>query len=195
MAEVMQHGASVTDEQCEPGFTVGSRNALAKRTGRTGEPCSGCGRKLRADEPVVVRGWSRMAVIYTYSDGTHGLGSRIKDWGARCVECANLRRVSERVWQHVFEIQGREVRTCLYREEPCAHCGRPTIRDLGHRNRKHTFCSQPCESAYHNHRKRKPKERKLCEVCGEEFTAKRVDAKTCSQACKQKAYRRRRASA
>jgi len=36
---------------------------------------------------------------------------------------------------------------------------------------------------------------KVCGVCGEEFTAKRVDAKTCSPACKQKAYRRRRAAA
>jgi hypothetical protein len=191
MAEVMQHGASVTAKQREPGFTAGSRNALAKHTGRTGEPCSRCGRKLRADEPVVVRGWSRRAIINTYSDGTRGLGSRIKDYGARCVECAGLRRVRERIWVLVFEILGREVRGSYYREEPCDGCGRPTIRGLEHGNRKHTFCSQPCETAHYNHRKRKPKEQKVCEVCGEEFTAKRVDTKTCSPACKQKAYRQR----
>jgi len=32
---------------------------------------------------------------------------------------------------------------------------------------------------------------KTCEVCGEQFTATRRDAKTCSPACKQKAYRQR----
>ena len=33
---------------------------------------------------------------------------------------------------------------------------------------------------------------KVCEVCGEEFTATRRDAKTCSARCKQKAYRQRK---
>jgi hypothetical protein len=31
-----------------------------------------------------------------------------------------------------------------------------------------------------------------CEICGEEFTASRRDAKTCSDGCKQKAYRQRK---
>ena len=31
----------------------------------------------------------------------------------------------------------------------------------------------------------------VCEVCGEALTATRRDAKTCSAACRQKAYRRR----
>ena len=33
---------------------------------------------------------------------------------------------------------------------------------------------------------------KVCEVCGEGFFASRRDAKTCSDGCKQKAYRRRK---
>jgi hypothetical protein len=188
---------SVTNVESKAGFTVGSRNTPAKRTGRTGEPCSKCGRSLRADEPAVVRGWTRWAVIYTYSDGTRRLGARLEDRGARCVECASLRRVRERVWQYVFEIGGREIHSSYYREAPCAGCGRPTIRDHEHRNRKHTFCSQPCEVAYHNAARTKRAafaRRKVCEVCEEPFTATRRDAKTCSPACKQKAYRRRRAA-
>jgi RNA polymerase-binding transcription factor DksA len=31
----------------------------------------------------------------------------------------------------------------------------------------------------------------VCEVCGEALTPTRLDAKTCSAACRQKAYRRR----
>jgi predicted nucleic acid-binding Zn ribbon protein len=33
---------------------------------------------------------------------------------------------------------------------------------------------------------------KVCEVCGEEFLATRRDTKTCSDGCKQKAYRQRK---
>jgi hypothetical protein len=33
---------------------------------------------------------------------------------------------------------------------------------------------------------------KVCEVCGEEFTATRRDAKTCSVGCKQEASRHRK---
>jgi predicted nucleic acid-binding Zn ribbon protein len=36
---------------------------------------------------------------------------------------------------------------------------------------------------------------KACEVCGEEFTATRRDSKTCSDGCRQKAYRGRRKEA
>jgi hypothetical protein len=35
----------------------------------------------------------------------------------------------------------------------------------------------------------------MCEWCGEPFAATRADARYCSAACKQKAYRARRASA
>jgi len=40
--------------------------------------------------------------------------------------------------------------------------------------------------------KRLEERKKVCEVCGEEFTATRRDAKTCSPRCKQKAYRQRK---
>ena len=55
-----------------------------------------------------------------------------------------------------------------------------------------TLCSGPCRRAYHKQvrkEKRAEERKKVCEVCGEEFTATRRDAKTCSKACKQKAYR------
>jgi len=40
--------------------------------------------------------------------------------------------------------------------------------------------------------KRAEERSKVCEVCGEEFTATRRDSKTCSDGCRQKAYRRRK---
>jgi predicted nucleic acid-binding Zn ribbon protein len=56
-----------------------------------------------------------------------------------------------------------------------------------------TFCSDRCKEAYHQLRKEKRAEerKKVCEACGEEFIARRQDEKTCSDGCRQKAYRRR----
>jgi hypothetical protein len=56
------------------------------------------------------------------------------------------------------------------------------------------FCSNACRHAYHSQlrkEKRTEERKKVCEACGEEFTASRRDQKTCSDGCRQKAYRRR----
>jgi predicted nucleic acid-binding Zn ribbon protein len=81
----------------------------------------------------------------------------------------------------------------------CAHCERPMVYLLTPSQMGRTFCSEPCRQNYHNQlnsqlRKEKRAEgrEKVCEVCGKDFTATRKDAKTCSQGCKQKAYRRRK---
>jgi hypothetical protein len=77
----------------------------------------------------------------------------------------------------------------------CAHCERPMVSRLELSELQRTLCSDPCRRAYQNQvrkEKRAEERRKVCEVCGEEFTATRRDAKTCSVGCKQKAYRRRK---
>jgi hypothetical protein len=77
----------------------------------------------------------------------------------------------------------------------CAHCERPMVSSLDLSALRRTFCSDRCKEAYHDQlRKEKRAEelKKMCEVCGEEFTATRRDAKTCSDGCKQKAYRQRK---
>ena len=56
------------------------------------------------------------------------------------------------------------------------------------------YCSGRCSiDAYIERRRlrRSAAREKTCGVCGTAFTAKRRDAKTCSKACKQKAYRQR----
>jgi hypothetical protein len=77
----------------------------------------------------------------------------------------------------------------------CAHCERPMISRLQLSQLRRTFCSESCRQTYHNglrKEKRAEERRKVCEVCGEEFIATRRDAKTCSDACKQKAHRQRK---
>jgi len=77
----------------------------------------------------------------------------------------------------------------------CAHCERPMVLRLEFSELQRTFCSNRCQRAYQNQlrkEKRAEERKKVCEVCGEEFTATRRDAKACSKACKQRAYRGRK---
>ncbi len=63
------------------------------------------------------------------------------------------------------------------------------------RLRRGRFCSDVCRWTYHNGRRplrTVDTREKVCATCGTEFVAKRADTKTCSPACRQKAYRRRR---
>jgi hypothetical protein len=80
----------------------------------------------------------------------------------------------------------------------CAYCERPMVSRLALSELRRTLCSDTCRLAYQNQmrKEKRAKERsKVCEVCGEEFTATRRDSKTCSDGCRQKAYRRRRKEA
>ena len=77
----------------------------------------------------------------------------------------------------------------------CAHCERPMVLRLEFSELQRTFCSNACREAYHNQlrkEKRIEEREKVCEVCDEVFTATRRDAKTCSDGCKQNAYRQRK---
>ena len=87
----------------------------------------------------------------------------------------------------------------MWRDGRCQHCGRGvTVREhfARHKNAKF-FCSGRCSAGFHNARRdaRNALAReKVCEVCSQDFTATRRNAKTCSPACKQKAYRNRQRS-
>jgi predicted nucleic acid-binding Zn ribbon protein len=77
----------------------------------------------------------------------------------------------------------------------CAHCERPMVSRLELSALRNTFCSDHCKLAYQDQRRREKRaeeRKKVCEVCGETFTATRRDAKTCSDACRMKASRRRK---
>jgi endogenous inhibitor of DNA gyrase (YacG/DUF329 family) len=77
----------------------------------------------------------------------------------------------------------------------CAYCERPMVSLLNLSALRRTFCSDRCKEAFREELREEKKaeaRKKVCEVCGEEFTATRRDAKTCSAGCKQKAYRQRK---
>jgi hypothetical protein len=81
---------------------------------------------------------------------------------------------------------------------PCDTCGRAVSAVEGagqYYRRLHLFCGDRCRSWYYSRLRSERAARtreKVCEVCDEPFTATRRDAKTCSPACKQKAYRQRK---
>jgi hypothetical protein len=56
------------------------------------------------------------------------------------------------------------------------------------------FCSWHCSYSYRNTKRKRDKEARSCIVCNGSFVPARNDAKTCSPAYKQRAYRQRRRS-
>ena len=82
----------------------------------------------------------------------------------------------------------------------CRGCGRKVIANKSRRKMEVFYCSNRCRNVVygnrHRQRKRmrkvqKPLPLSACAVCGQNFAPKRKDAKTCSPACRQKAYRKR----
>lgn len=66
----------------------------------------------------------------------------------------------------------------------CEVCGRDVV------NRR--YCSDRCEYKAGNLRRRVGHESRRCVVCEEPFTPRRKDARYCSSACRQDAYRKRK---
>jgi hypothetical protein len=106
-----------------------------------------------------------------------------------CEECApayRKREVKDRSYLSRFA------------EMTCATCNRTVVvkkSGRGARRWAAAFCCERCQWTFYNTERNERAARtreKTCEACGEAFTATRRDAKTCSPACKQKAYRLRR---
>jgi hypothetical protein len=79
---------------------------------------------------------------------------------------------------------------------PCVTCGRNVyLREPPNQYfiRHAIACSDDCRAAYYRAKRlaRKGPRERVCATCGETFTPPRRDAKTCSPACRQKAYRQR----
>ncbi len=76
---------------------------------------------------------------------------------------------------------------------PCEVCGQEVAFGLGKRSwRSPHLCSPECVVERQNAARRVIPTEKSCEVCGEKFTPKRSDAKTCSDRCRQALRRRKR---
>ena len=115
-------------------------------------------------------------------------------------QTANVAVVRPVTWETKFHTYSFDGYCEVTVSGPCGTCGQvmTVVEGAGQYFRRlHLFCSGRCRGLHYNHVRSERGARareKVCAVCGEEFTAKRADAKTCSPACKQKAYRRRGAA-
>ena len=155
---------------------------LAREAHRTAAVCGCCGRELSSKEPAYfgAKVYVGMWALYWDRASKPQICKLRRERTVLCGACAPDWLSQER----------DDVTTQL-----CAHCERPMVSRLKLSELQRTLCSDPCRRAYHNQlrkQKRAEERKKVCEVCGEEFTASRRDAKTCSDGCNQKAYRRRK---
>ncbi len=140
-----------------------------------GQSCSECGRSLAPDEPVWRRRWNLF--------GVRGFGGGYS-WTVSpfCQEC------KKSPWGGWAD------------PKPCEGCGRPVYHERRWWRWWHVLCSDRCARAFHvarsnakaKARRTAAREGKTCQVCQRLFTPSRLDATTCSSACRQRAYRQRR---
>jgi hypothetical protein len=125
----------------------------------------------------------------------------------RCGGCERDLAVDEPVWRVWWNRRGlrsicQACRRCygwgrryVWSSGPCEGCGR-IVNEARWRPRR--FCSRICEDGYYAEQRRarraEARAGRRCDVCAELLDAGRADARYCSSACRQKAYRRRRAA-
>lgn len=83
----------------------------------------------------------------------------------------------------------------VYGSRSCTWCDR-AVSYGGTNAHPVSYCTRACEIAARTGRRRLARQlarQRRCETCGDAFTAPRQDACYCSPACRQRAYRQRRA--
>ena len=149
--------------------------------------CAGCGRDIPPDELIYV---DRERYVFI-GDGYVTSSLPIGPW---CAQCEGTAKPGNRPWnsagRHAYQDGG-----WTWIPEP-PHCCRTCGRMF--RAARAAYCSDRCENAGRTDRQRAAREglrsRRQCSACGEFFAAPRGDARYCSPACRQKAYRERKSA-
>ena len=152
----------------KPDSELQTRNRLIEAAAATASQCAGCGKALAANEPV----WRARV----------SLGASFGSWhyavAPHCERCKP------------------EPPFARYEDAAaCETCGRIVHDSFTTRYRRHTFCCHDCrkraEEAIARQKRDAAKRTTTCDTSGEIFGPARTDARFCSAACKQKAYRQR----
>jgi hypothetical protein len=146
---------------------------------RRGQWCERCESEINADAPVAIAGGKRRSPTTI------------------CEPCylANVAEIREK-WSGDYGAY--RAATFLYgrgpiRREPCESCGRMVNHRGGRLGYSRCVCSHRCRQRLYQ--KPRVRERYACENCTTEFFPSRNDARYCSDACRQRAYRGRRRTA
>ena len=144
------------------------RRRAIRHAAKTGLHCAKCERELTPNEPV----WRAQMSLGRSMFGA-GWYSAVAPY---CKGC----RPKYRQFQE--------------RPKPCCGCGRPVRNEWNAIRRRYTSCSEACSRRVGHYRARMLRAEapgwRECAGCGSDFDPARTDAKFCSVACKQKAYRR-----
>jgi hypothetical protein len=138
--------------------------------------CDICRRALSADEP-----------IWHFRPG-HTRWRDLTDFRNEGVACERCKAKPPKGAEHMFSEEAWQRPWGAPR--PCAHCRRPIF------NRQPTkgaalMCGPECRQAARYARLRIVRPTRACAQCQKPFVPRRDDARFCSVACKQRAYRRR----
>jgi hypothetical protein len=159
--------AGVTDD--DPAL---QRRRLIRNAAKDCKHCAGCGRDLRPEEPV----WRYHVAV----DRLFGAESRA--FAPHCEQCRNPD------WW-------------FSKPRPCEGCGRPVhLPQWGRWRYRHLtyLCCENCTKVRRDRLKAairaEVRGTRVCETCSKTFVPARTDARFCSVACKQRAYRTRQRS-
>lgn len=173
----LEAARAVTDEHCRAATTMSSRNVTDEKSSdnstlskRNGLVCARCDRKLDDGEMVTRLNLGRPLGACCWTPVSHKVS--VMEIGSRSFSYTDSR------W--------------YFPPKPCEGCGRPVVYQANHRQRKHAFCCERCEGVYRWRLVKAQRSTPTCATCSQPFEPKRTDAKHCSPACKQKAYRKRR---
>jgi hypothetical protein len=133
--------------------------------------CDGC------QQPV-----SANITLWRTREFTQGLDGRYYQQRTYCDACMPLQEAFKRAYHPV----------------PCEWCGAPVVLAWASARRFRTFCDEHCKHSFYNHHVHlhaaaEERGNRPCPVCGRWFTASRKNVRTSSSACRQKAYRQRKA--
>jgi hypothetical protein len=161
LAELLANSGKMDEERQ-------ARHRLIKAAARTASQCPGCGKALAANEPV----WRVCVSLGVFFGSWH---YRIAPHCERCKP--------EPPFAHYEDAAA------------CETCGRTVHDPLTIRYSRHTFCCDDCrkraEVAIARQKRNAAKSTTTCDTCGKIFGPAREDARFCSAACRQKAYRQR----
>ncbi len=156
---------------------------------------------------VTASGWNGMVMLQR-DDSEQEVYQAARDCG-HCAQCGRELKPAEAVWREVFQFYRKRMtlggmpftvapvcKTCHLEcdgwapAKPCEKCQRMVV-NLRRFNRVHTFCCRSCEVRYYSHRRKKGPAQQMCGECGEVFKPTRSDSLYCSNACRQRNYRKR----
>ena len=185
---------------CNAGHvTLSPRRRTPPREKRNAMQCDKCHRDLEEDAPVYLVYRSCRDPKFVSAVTTKLFCESCEPYDHHPVAGEDFFHLPGETEQDAIRRHSRN-RPCInsrFRASPCENCGR-MITAPESLLRKHWVCSQRCRKVIHRRREREAREKQregmVCDVCGTAFAPARLDARTCSSACRQKAYRRRKSA-